>query len=549
MPLILAIESDRRQAARISSLARDRLNVELLVADSAQRALQTLAERTPDLILTPQLMSPKDEAALDERLRELDAAGLRVQTLMIPVLASSGRRGGGGGGGLLNRLRRTKDDDGGGQGGCDPAEFAAQIADYLERAAEERATQALIAEDRRSIAEANPLPRPSVVQEDVDRRETFQTASSAFESATSEFQQELAAPEVPHTPPAIIVDEPSPSWVALDDQSPSFAVAGIPSASFATGDGPSPSLAADEASRSFAVDEPAGSFPVYEPSGSFPVYEPSGSFPVYEPSESFPVYEPSGSFPVDTPSKSFAVDEPSPVLSFTEFEEPVGLEPSPSFAAHVKSASAFEPSTIVARPDVAADFDDFVEFEELTLVDAPSVALGELTTAMERMERLEVESPDAGTVLDGLELLADPELPAAFDFQAEERHEQRRRPVLAVTRELILESEPGPTDFTFDRDLWMPLPLISRRRWPVLQGPTVKAILTPAFDAPPDPDVEFAKPPDPDERPARKRSKSGKPFQDEWGFFDPVQCGFAALLAKLDEVTDDDAESDIPTKR
>jgi hypothetical protein len=26
--------------------------------------------------------------------------------------------------------------------------------------------------------------------------------------------------------------------------------------------------------------------------------------------------------------------------------------------------------------------------------------------------------------------------------------------------------------------------------------------------------------------------------QDEWGLFDPEQCGFAALLAKLEEVTD-----------
>jgi hypothetical protein len=35
----------------------------------------------------------------------------------------------------------------------------------------------------------------------------------------------------------------------------------------------------------------------------------------------------------------------------------------------------------------------------------------------------------------------------------------------------------------------------------------------------------------------KKREKSGKPAQDEWGFFDPEQCGFAALLAKLDEIT------------
>jgi len=32
--------------------------------------------------------------------------------------------------------------------------------------------------------------------------------------------------------------------------------------------------------------------------------------------------------------------------------------------------------------------------------------------------------------------------------------------------------------------------------------------------------------------------KAPRPIQDEWGFFDPQQCGFAALLAKLDEVTD-----------
>ncbi len=28
-----------------------------------------------------------------------------------------------------------------------------------------------------------------------------------------------------------------------------------------------------------------------------------------------------------------------------------------------------------------------------------------------------------------------------------------------------------------------------------------------------------------------------KPVQDEWGFFDPSQCGFAALVDKLDEIT------------
>jgi hypothetical protein len=32
--------------------------------------------------------------------------------------------------------------------------------------------------------------------------------------------------------------------------------------------------------------------------------------------------------------------------------------------------------------------------------------------------------------------------------------------------------------------------------------------------------------------------KKAKPMQDEWGFFDPEQCGFSTLLAKLDEITE-----------
>jgi hypothetical protein len=37
---------------------------------------------------------------------------------------------------------------------------------------------------------------------------------------------------------------------------------------------------------------------------------------------------------------------------------------------------------------------------------------------------------------------------------------------------------------------------------------------------------------------AKARAKAPQPLQDEWGFFDPERCGFAALLTKLDAVTD-----------
>ena len=41
----------------------------------------------------------------------------------------------------------------------------------------------------------------------------------------------------------------------------------------------------------------------------------------------------------------------------------------------------------------------------------------------------------------------------------------------------------------------------------------------------------------------KRRAKAPHPIQDEWGFFDPEQCGFAALLAKLDEMTESGEET------
>jgi hypothetical protein len=43
--------------------------------------------------------------------------------------------------------------------------------------------------------------------------------------------------------------------------------------------------------------------------------------------------------------------------------------------------------------------------------------------------------------------------------------------------------------------------------------------------------------------PPSRRSRKPKPVQDEWGFFDPTQCGFPALMAKLDEIAEKE-ESD-----
>src|SRR5437667_3825427 len=86
MPLILAIEPDRHQASQLTAVVRGRLRAELVLADSAERALAALGDRVPDLVVTSAFLSPKDETALADWLRALDATAAHVQTLTIPVL-------------------------------------------------------------------------------------------------------------------------------------------------------------------------------------------------------------------------------------------------------------------------------------------------------------------------------------------------------------------------------------------------------------------------------------------------------------------------------
>jgi hypothetical protein len=143
MPLILAIEPDRRQATQLKAAVRGRLRAELVLADSAEAALAALGNRVPDLVLTSAFLSPKDETALAERLRALDGAAAHVQTLTIPVLDAP-RRPSNGGRGMLSVLLRDRAHTPAAPDGCDPAVFADQCAAYLERAAHERANQVIV---------------------------------------------------------------------------------------------------------------------------------------------------------------------------------------------------------------------------------------------------------------------------------------------------------------------------------------------------------------------------------------------------------------------
>src|SRR5690349_24318533 len=105
MPIILAIEPDKRQAAHVSAIVRHRVGAELVLADTTEGALDAIGTRVPDLVLVPALLSPQDDAALAAALRVI-AAAAHVRTLTIPVFSSSAASDGAKSGGLLSRFRR-----------------------------------------------------------------------------------------------------------------------------------------------------------------------------------------------------------------------------------------------------------------------------------------------------------------------------------------------------------------------------------------------------------------------------------------------------------
>ena len=199
MSLILAIEPNKNQAHQLTSLVRAHLKAELVTAPTAAAALTALGDRIPDIVLTPALFGLKDESALTERLRQLGTDGSHVQTLAIPILASSSSRGSNGG-----LLGRKKDKDGTEQG-CDPAVFAEQIKIYLQRAAVERRAQA-------SEATARAMAEEPMSTDAADVGSGLDGLSSFMMGADELDVDSLELPTIP--PPAPVAETPKPAVAA-----------------------------------------------------------------------------------------------------------------------------------------------------------------------------------------------------------------------------------------------------------------------------------------------------------------------------------------------
>jgi hypothetical protein len=86
--------------------------------------------------------------------------------------------------------------------------------------------------------------------------------------------------------------------------------------------------------------------------------------------------------------------------------------------------------------------------------------------------------------------------------------------VPAAVDEPVVKLEPADREPPAGDELWTALPPRLHRIWPPMDSPTIRATV---------PDA-------------------ARPLQDEWGFFDPEQCGFSAVLARLEQVTEKRAQ-------
>ena len=133
MSLVLAIQPDGGQAARLASVCR-RIGADFVLAASAAEALASLAGRVPDVVLTAPLLPASDETLLADHLRALGDGGLHVQVLAAPLLGAPGAPPQPGG--VLDALRRRRRVSS--PPACDPLVYAGELSGHLLRAVAER---------------------------------------------------------------------------------------------------------------------------------------------------------------------------------------------------------------------------------------------------------------------------------------------------------------------------------------------------------------------------------------------------------------------------
>lgn len=547
MALILAIEPDRRQAAQLTSLIRARVNADLVLAETAEQALHAIGDRVPDLVLVPALLAPQDDATLAGALRVI-AAAARIQMLTIPVLAATSRKKQPGG--VLAKWRRLRAEPAA-SGGCDPAVFGDQIAAYLAEAAAERAvteSDRVAAAPAEVSSHAAVVPSPGTASVDeaigipaigipaIEGIPVPEIGLAALEISTAagvvgDLVGEELTVDGPLAEPAVetmsIADVPVHLPAPEREASPLVEELRIVEAPI-------------EADGFAAVEASGGDLPIAVDAISLSPDE--DAWDTQEQDEFFLGAYQGGELLVDEPAVyDLQTDDLSiDLVSFGEAPADAARSHPPAIDT-VQHDQARQPAALeLAQPGP----------HQLTLPGPHElVSFGARPMWPDLEGMVAEELPVAEAVIAG------PPIPA--ELAVVEAAVSAVPPVLVESPPVLVESPiaaakmaPAPTA-PVAKPEWLELIDSLRRDVERLRGqrtqpPPVAAARIKAASsratAPVDGvagPLSVARTPPVVDHEAKTRDQSGsaKPAQDEWGFFDPEQCGFAALLAKLDEIT------------
>jgi hypothetical protein len=577
MSLILAIEPDRRQVAQLIAIVRHVAGAELVLADTTERALESIGNGVPDLILVPALLSPQDDAALAAALRVI-ATAAHVQMLTIPTFATTKARPKSRG--VLSAFRRKSAEDDGPAEGCDPKVFAEQISSYLERASEERAAAQLLENEAEQFA-ADSFSAPAQTFDNV--RADFDIAVSpifndtpAEETFAAELAETVVVGEATEVEIAEVEDEifaAAPVIEELPALEEAVYVEPLPEMSV-TAAPPEPPMALEEFVASLERIEPAAV--VQTPTEALLATPAAADGDKYESIELDIdlTTELEEAVPDVVMLDSAADALPTLDALLADFERA-----DLPLIEEVRAEPWMEASETEQDPDEApkdiddettqADIDLSIELEAVLHADKPA-------ELVERFEPFPLAAWQSWPRLEGT--ASSPSLDNRADDSGADNHIAEFQ--IAQFEAALQEPEPFERFEPVVRvESMEPLPLAAWHAWPRLEGVMAEAYeepiaprkiaarpewvelmrslrediarrraeLTPpapalaqAARAPqqrPQPPQVHTKKPAPAVDVLNKRPKRTRPIEDEWGLFDPEQCGFAALLDKLDEIT------------
>ena len=529
MSLILVVEPDSRHAAQLASIARNHLHAELVMADSGDRAVAALDHRVPDIVLTAPLLPHHDEAVLSDYLRALGEAGAHVQTLTIPILSMPAAAKGG----MRARFRKERATplmpD-----GCDPALFAEQVGQYLHRARQRRVT----------TAAAPPAPA-------IAFRET-----PAEELLAGEVISDQETGDVDLTPFLQDISEPADHYELQAEPSDRFDASGRfdqgePIPTYVPAEPPTPSYAPLEPIPTYVPVEPIQRLEPVERVEAFEAAEPAEPtelFEATEPTEPFEPYKPSE--PIQSPD--LFVEPVQAVAPVARLEPIAAVEPVERFAtpapvepaARVEAVQPFQP----AQP--VQPIEPIAPIQRIAPVAAPPAAemrpvapVAPVAPVLTVAPALPVEpvrpvlpvapvltvapvarstpapreplTPSYAEAPSRAELL--PALASPLSRRGERRRQEPQELVPATVQQPALVPQVitvpanmgGDSQTTTSVNVAVAVSVQVAAQTTVSSGPS---------------------------KPKRTSRNEAKPAQDEWGFFDPDQCGFRALLARLDAI-------------